>query len=215
MELRQASRFDEMQCVAKRALDLVAGLLLLVVLALPMLAIAIALMLDSPGPVLFRQERVGFNGRSFTMLKFRTMHVDAEQRLGTLLDLRVDGDEPGNVVLFKMRVDPRVTRFGALLRRSSLDELPQLFNVLTGDMALVGPRPPLRSEVELYEEHVHRKFCVKPGITGLWQVSGRSNLSWDESVRLDLHYAEHWSLTTDVVILWRTFRAVISGEGAY
>jgi lipopolysaccharide/colanic/teichoic acid biosynthesis glycosyltransferase len=166
--------------------------------------------MDSPGPVLFRQERVGVNGRSFTMLKFRSMVVDADQQLEAL---RADNISDG--LLFKLRDDPRVTRVGRWLRRLSLDELPQLVNVLTGSMSLVGPRPPLPSEVAAYDSSVRRRLLVKPGLTGLWQVSGRSDLSWDEAVRLDLRYVENWSLVLDLLILWRTGRAVLRRSGAY
>jgi lipopolysaccharide/colanic/teichoic acid biosynthesis glycosyltransferase len=145
------------------------------------------------------------------MLKFRTMVTDAEERL---LELHKQRDA-GNSVLFKMKDDPRVTPIGRFLRRYSLDELMQLVNVLNGTMSLVGPRPPLAREVEEYETKVHRRFLVKPGITGLWQVSGRSNLSWEDSVRLDLYYVENWSIVGDVVILWKTARAVLALEGAY
>jgi lipopolysaccharide/colanic/teichoic acid biosynthesis glycosyltransferase len=138
------------------------------------------------------------------------MVVNAEEQLTALLD-----KNEGSGVLFKMKKDPRVTRIGGLLRRSSLDELPQLFNVLAGSMSLVGPRPPLASEVEAYEQDVRRRLLVKPGLTGLWQVSGRSNLSWQDSVRLDLYYVENWSLTGDLVIILRTARAVFGGNGAY
>jgi lipopolysaccharide/colanic/teichoic acid biosynthesis glycosyltransferase len=146
------------------------------------------------------------------MLKFRSMVPDAEARLVELLDRDRDA---GNSVLFKMTDDPRITRVGRVLRRYSLDELPQLLNVLAGQMSLVGPRPPLEREVAEYESHVHRRFFVKPGITGLWQVSGRSTLSWEESVRLDLYYVENWSITTDIVLLWRTVREVVRPRGAF
>jgi exopolysaccharide biosynthesis polyprenyl glycosylphosphotransferase len=198
------------QRVAKRLFDTAvsAGL---IVLASPLLAVvAVLVKLDSPGPVLFRQERVGFQGIPFKMLKFRSMVIDAEARLAE----HVDQNE-GNGLLFKIKNDPRITRIGAFLRRYSLDELPQLFNVLSGSMSLVGPRPPLPSEVEAYERDVRRRLLVKPGVTGLWQVSGRSNLSWQDSVRLDLYYVENWSLAGDLIILLRTARAVISGHGAY
>jgi lipopolysaccharide/colanic/teichoic acid biosynthesis glycosyltransferase len=177
-----------------------------------LLVLALLVKTTSPGPVFFRQERVGLDGATFRMVKFRSMVVDAEARLQELSKL--DRAE-GNDVLFKMRNDPRVTRVGGFMRRYSLDEVPQLFNVLVGDMSLVGPRPPLATEVALYDIHVHRRFLVKPGMTGLWQVSGRSNLSWDDSVRLDLFYVENWSIIGDLVILWRTFRAVLSSSGAY
>jgi exopolysaccharide biosynthesis polyprenyl glycosylphosphotransferase len=195
---------------AKRAFDLVVGSVLLVILAPVFALVAIAIRRDSPGPAVFAQERVGLNGRTFHMLKFRSMVVDAEAHLPTLLD-RTDG----NGVLFKMRSDPRVTRIGAVLRRYSLDELPQLVNVLRGDMSLVGPRPPLAAEVERYDEWAHRRLLVRPGITGLWQTQGRSDLSWEDSVRLDLYYVENWSLTGDVIILYRTARAVARAHGAY
>jgi lipopolysaccharide/colanic/teichoic acid biosynthesis glycosyltransferase len=144
------------------------------------------------------------------MWKFRSMSVDAEQQLPGLRD-RSDGNE----VLFKIKNDPRVTRVGAFLRRFSLDEVPQLFNVLLGQMSLVGPRPPLRSEVASYPHEVHRRLLVKPGMTGLWQVSGRSDLSWEASVRLDLYYVENWSPSGDLVILGQTLRAMVSKQGAY
>jgi lipopolysaccharide/colanic/teichoic acid biosynthesis glycosyltransferase len=162
--------------------------------------------------VFFLQERVGLNGSAFRMVKFRTMVLDAEAQLQRLArEQRTEG----NSVLFKMKDDPRVTRAGRWLRRYSIDELPQLVNVVRGDMALVGPRPPLAREVAQYETHVHRRFLVKPGITGLWQTSGRSNLSWEDSVRLDLYYVENWSMAGDLVILWRTARAVLAREGAF
>jgi exopolysaccharide biosynthesis polyprenyl glycosylphosphotransferase len=162
------------------------------------------------GPGLFRQTRVGRDGRAFTVYKFRTMVVDAEERKSHLAALNEsDG------VLFKMRRDPRITRVGGWLRRWSLDELPQLLNVVLGDMSLVGPRPALPQEAALYGDHVRRRLAVKPGITGLWQVNGRSDLSWDESVRLDLRYVENWSFMLDLQILWKTAAAVLRGSGAY
>jgi lipopolysaccharide/colanic/teichoic acid biosynthesis glycosyltransferase len=174
------------------------------------LVIAALVRLSSPGPVLFRQKRVGARGEPFTMLKFRSMVPDAEQQLPEL----IHRDE-GNGVLFKVRHDPRVTRVGAWLRRYSLDELPQLINVLRGDMSIVGPRPPLPAEVELYSDDATRRLRVRPGLTGLWQVSGRSDLTWEESLRLDLRYVDNWSLTLDLAILWRTWRAILHGAGAY
>ncbi len=185
-----------------------AGLLLLSPL---LVAIAVAIRLDSPGPALFRQERVGRNGEHFTMLKFRSMTDRADEKV---IDLR-DGADAGNGVLFKMRVDPRVTRVGKVLRAYSIDELPQLINVLAGSMSLVGPRPPLQREVDRYGYDVYRRLLVKPGLTGLWQVNGRSDLSWDESVRLDLRYVENWSFAFDFMILWKTARAVLARSGAY
>lgn len=198
------------QRVAKRLFDvLVSGLLIL--MTAPLLAVlAVLVKIDSRGPVLFKQERVGFEGRSFSMLKLRSMVVDAEARLAEL-----EHRNEGSGLLFKIKDDPRVTRIGNVLRKYSLDELPQLFNIFGGSMSLVGPRPPLRREVDAYEQDVRRRLLVKPGLTGLWQVSGRSNLSWQDSVRLDLYYVENWSLTGDLVIILRTVRAVFHSTGAY
>ena len=196
----------------KRTFDVVCASALILILAPVLAVIALAVALSSPGSVLFRQERVGLSGGTFSMLKFRSMVTDAEARLSDLA--RVERRE-GNHVMFKMKDDPRVTRVGRLIRRFSLDELPQLFNVIGGSMSLVGPRPPLEREVVTYEQHVHRRFTVKPGITGLWQVSGRSNLSWEDTVRLDLHYVDTWSFVGDLVILLRTFKAVVVRDGAF
>ncbi|MFT4082804.1 MAG: sugar transferase [Nocardioides sp.] len=181
---------------------------LLLLLAPVLAVVALAVRLDSTGPVFFRQQRAGRAGAPFEMIKFRTMCQDAEQRLAEL------GEREGHV-LFKMTADPRITRVGALLRRYSLDELPQLINVVRGEMALIGPRPALLSEVEQYDEDPRRRMVVQPGLTGLWQVSGRSDLSWEESVRLDLEYVDNWSLALDASILARTVRAVLSHSGAY
>jgi exopolysaccharide biosynthesis polyprenyl glycosylphosphotransferase len=184
----------------------------LLFLAAPVLAvIALAVRLDSPGPALFFQQRVREEGRLFTMLKFRTMRVDAEEAISTL---KARNDH-GNGILFKMRDDPRVTRVGRVLRATSLDELPQLVNVLRGEMSLVGPRPALPREVEQYDDRAHRRLAVKPGLTGLWQVSGRSNLSWEESLRMDLAYVDNWRHGFDLHILMRTVRAVLRREGAH
>lgn len=196
--------------LAKQLWERSTAALALVALAPLMLAIAVLVRLESPGPALFRQTRVGRDGRQFTMLKFRTMCVDAEARLAALAD-----QQPADGVLFKLRSDPRVTAVGRVLRRYSLDEVPQLVNVLRGEMALVGPRPPLPSEVDQYDVDAHRRLAVTPGLTGLWQVSGRSDLSWDESVRLDLRYVENWSLGLDIAIVLRTFGAVLGHRGAY
>ena len=166
--------------------------------------------LGDGGPVIFRQTRVGLDGSTFTMLKFRSMHVDAEERVA---ELRAQNPEIGT--MFKIADDPRITRVGKLLRKYSLDELPQLFNVLGGSMSLVGPRPPLQSEVDGYEDHARRRLLVTPGLTGLWQVSGRSLLSWEETVRLDLRYVENWTLTLDLLILWKTVYAVVAKRGAF
>ncbi|HET6738859.1 MAG TPA: sugar transferase [Kribbella sp.] len=194
----------------KAVFDRTVALGIIVLLSPLLVGLALAVKLTSAGPVLFRQQRVGRGGVEFTMLKFRSMYVNAEQRLSDLYAL-----SDGNGVIFKMRNDPRMTPLGRWIRRFSLDELPQLFNVLRGDMSLVGPRPPLAEEVALYAADDSRRMLVKPGMTGLWQVSGRSDLSWDESVRLDLRYVDNWSMTLDLLILWKTVRAVIYGAGAY
>jgi exopolysaccharide biosynthesis polyprenyl glycosylphosphotransferase len=194
----------------KRSMDVVISAVALMLLAPLYLLVALAIKIDDGGPVFFRQRRVGQNGTTFLMHKFRTMAVDAEARLAALRER-----SEGNGVLFKMHDDPRVTRVGRFLRKYSIDELPQFWDVLRGRMSVVGPRPPLPSEVATYERHVHRRFLIKPGVTGLWQVSGRSNLSWDESVRLDLRYVENWSVTGDLVLIARTVRAVLRAGGAY
>jgi exopolysaccharide biosynthesis polyprenyl glycosylphosphotransferase len=192
----------------ERALAVVA----LVLFAPFIAAIALAIRIDSPGPVLFRQERVGQDGRSFRLFKFRSMVSDAEIVTMHVAHLN-EADSAG--FLFKIRQDPRVTGVGRWIRRYSLDEIPQLFNVLRGEMALVGPRPPLPQEVERYGPDLRRRLVVKPGITGLWQVSGRSDLSWDDAVRLDLFYVENWSMALDLQILWKTIFAVVRARGAY
>ena len=181
-------------------------------LLLPLLlAIVAAVRLTSSGPALFRQTRIGQDGREFTLLKFRSMYADAEARRAELLSR----NERAEGLLFKIKDDPRITPVGRWLRKFSLDELPQLINVLTGRMSLVGPRPPLPEEVALYQDDVRRRLLVKPGLTGLWQISGRSDLDWDESVRLDLRYVENWSFTLDLMILWKTMSTVVRGRGAY
>ena len=202
--------FEGWRRVIKGGVDRAVAAVVLVLLAPVLLGIAVAVKVTSHGPVLYRQERVGLNGKPFTMLKFRSMVADADRRLE---DLR--GDNISDGLLFKIHNDPRVTPVGRLLRRLSLDELPQLLNVLRGTMSLVGPRPPLPNEVARYDTSVSRRLLVKPGLTGLWQISGRSDLSWEESVRLDLRYVENWSLALDVLILWKTGRAVLSRSGAY
>ncbi len=197
--------------VVKRALDLVGASLGLLVLAPVLIVVGLLVRLTSRGPALYRSTRTGVHGRHFTVLKFRTMHRHADSVRADLLEL----NEVSGGILFKIRQDPRVTRVGRVLRRFSLDELPQLFNVLTGSMSLVGPRPPLPDEVESYCSNARRRLLVKPGMTGLWQVSGRSDLSWDEAVRLDLYYVENWSLGLDLAIVLRTIRVVLTGRGAY
>ncbi|HEX2810031.1 MAG TPA: sugar transferase [Kineosporiaceae bacterium] len=196
--------------VAKVAIDAVGALGMVLLLSPLLIGAAVAVRLSSPGSILFKQTRVGRDGELFGMYKFRSMFADAEARLGEMQAL--NDHEHG--VLFKMQNDPRITRVGKLLRRYSIDELPQLLNVLRGQMSLVGPRPPLPSEVAQYEQDVHRRLMVKPGMTGLWQVSGRSDLDWEETVRLDLYYVENWSVALDGEILWKTFSAVLHGSGA-
>jgi exopolysaccharide biosynthesis polyprenyl glycosylphosphotransferase len=201
-------RFSGWRRVVKGTIDRFAALAAIVLL-LPVLAV-IALLVRRSGPVFYRQQRVGLNGAEFSMLKFRSMVVGADLQVAGLSD---GNDADG--LLFKMRADPRVTPVGRWLRRLSLDELPQLLNVVRGEMSLVGPRPPLPAEVARYDSSVSRRLLVKPGLTGLWQISGRSDLPWEEAVRLDLRYVENWSLAMDLLILWKTGRAVVTAAGAY
>ncbi len=202
--------FSGVSWLAKHVVDRLGAVVLLLVVVPLFLAVAVSLKLEGRGPVFFRQVRVGRHGRLFTMLKFRSMVVDAEKQLADLI-VANDGAGP----MFKMRADPRVTRVGAVLRRYSIDEMPQLINVLTGRMSLVGPRPPLPEEVHTYGSAAQRRLLVRPGLTGLWQISGRSDLSWEESVRLDLRYVENWNLALDAHILWKTLGAVLNSRGAY
>ncbi|EYT83314.1 exopolysaccharide biosynthesis polyprenyl glycosylphosphotransferase [Streptomyces sp. Tu 6176] len=194
----------------KGVVDRLGAAVLLLLFAPLMAAVALLVLADSRGGAFYRQRRVGKDGREFTILKFRTMVAGADRARAALA-----GRNEGAGLLFKLRRDPRVTRVGAVLRRYSVDELPQLFNVLTGSMSLVGPRPPLPEESAAYGPDIRRRLLVKPGLTGLWQISGRSDLSWEEAVRLDLRYVEDWSLALDTVILWKTLRAVLYGQGAY
>jgi exopolysaccharide biosynthesis polyprenyl glycosylphosphotransferase len=196
--------------VIKGAFDKILGVSALTLMAPVFICAAIAIRLADGGPALFRQTRVGRDGRAFTVYKFRTMVLDAEDR-----KIHLVGSNEHDGVLFKIRNDPRITTVGAWLRRWSVDELPQLINVVRGDMSLVGPRPALPDEAARYGSYVRRRLVVKPGITGLWQVNGRSDLSWEESVRLDLRYVENWSLILDLQILWKTCSAVLHGSGAY
>jgi len=201
----------EGRLLGKALLDRSMGVALFV-MALPVIAVAAVLVrATSKGPAFFAQERMGRDGKPFTMWKLRSMVTGAEQLRDDHLLSQSDRDG----LMFKMRRDPRITRVGAWLRRYSLDELPQLWNVVRGDMSLVGPRPPLRSEYDQYHDSVHRRLRVKPGLTGLWQVSGRADLSWEESVRLDLRYVDNWSVALDLQIMWKTGRAVLFGSGAY
>jgi exopolysaccharide biosynthesis polyprenyl glycosylphosphotransferase len=197
--------------VLKATVDRTLAAVVLLLTAPLLIGLAGAVRVSSPGPAFFRQRRAGADGRDFTMYKLRSMYVDAEERLTELQAL----NEAADGLLFKIRDDPRVTPIGRWLRRFSLDELPQLLNIVKGDMSLVGPRPPLPSEVAQYADDVRRRLLVRPGLTGLWQISGRSDLSWEESVRLDLHYVENWSLALDLQIVWKTVGAVLARKGAY
>jgi exopolysaccharide biosynthesis polyprenyl glycosylphosphotransferase len=197
------------QRLAKRTLDLVGSILLIIALSPVLLACGIAVRTSSAGPIIFRQPRIGRAGQTFTMLKFRSMCAGAD---GERAKLRAqhDHDDP----MFKLHHDPRITSAGRVLRRWSLDELPQLFNVLGGSMSLVGPRPHPLDDVDRYGIEAFRRLALKPGMTGLWQVEGRSDLTWQEALQLDLYYVERWSLATDIVLLARTVRAVLQGRGA-
>ncbi|EWM66907.1 bacterial sugar transferase [Micromonospora sp. M42] len=199
-----------MQPVLKTVLDRVLAVLGIAVVSPLLFGIALAVKLTSRGPVFYRSERVGQNGVPFMMWKFRSMKVGADAMKAELA-----GENENDGAMFKMRRDPRVTRVGRLLRRTSLDELPQLLNVVSGQMSLVGPPPPLPDEVATYSETERRRLAVRPGMTGLWQISGRSDLSWDEAVRLDLYYVDNWSLAYDLSILWRTVGVVLARKGAY
>jgi exopolysaccharide biosynthesis polyprenyl glycosylphosphotransferase len=194
----------------KLVFDVVGAAGILLVLSPLMVAVAVAVKVTSRGPVFYKSERIGLNGQPFAMLKFRSMVADANAKLAGLLEAQGTADKP----LFKIENDPRITRVGKFIRRYSIDEIPQLINVLKGDMSLVGPRPQVAKEVALYDRAAARRLFVKPGMTGLWQVSGRSNLGWEDSVRLDLFYVENWSLLDDIAILARTVRAVIASDGA-
>jgi len=203
-------RYHGAKRFGKTAFDTCFALAALILVSPVMLVAAVAVKATSKGPVLYKSERIGINGRPFPMLKFRTMVDGADKQVSALL-----GQNEGAGVLFKMKDDPRITPVGKFLRKYSLDELPQFVNVLRREMSVVGPRPPLRREVEAYDGTVRRRMLVKPGLTGLWQVSGRSDLSWDETVRLDLSYVENWSMMQDILIVGKTVRAVTAGSGAY
>jgi exopolysaccharide biosynthesis polyprenyl glycosylphosphotransferase len=203
-QYRGAKRFQ------KRAFDFCFALAALALTLPILLLVAIAIKIGSRGPVFYYSERIGIDGRPFSMLKFRTMVEDADKQLDSVLD-----NNESDGLLFKIRNDPRITSVGRVLRRFSIDELPQFLNVLRQEMSVVGPRPPLRREVEAYDCDVQRRLLVKPGITGLWQISGRSDLSWNESIRLDLSYVDNWSMVGDILIILKTVRAVIQRKGAY
>ena len=204
-------QYQGAQSFQKRAFDFCFAALALIGVSPILIAAAIAIKLTSKGPVLYHSERIGIDGKPFTMLKFRTMVDGADKQIDRLLPLN---GSPGGM-LFKIRQDPRITRVGKLLRKFSIDELPQFINVVKQDMSVVGPRPPLMREVERYDCDVRRRLLVKPGVTGLWQVSGRSDLSWKESVRLDLSYVDNWSMAGDLLIIAKTVRAVLARHGAY
>lgn len=199
-------RYEGSTLFAKRAFDVIGSTVLIAALSPVLIVLALAVKLTSPGPVLYRQERIGLNGKPFDMLKFRSMRVNADDELAALLAQQGSSDKP----LFKVTNDPRVTSIGHVLRKHSLDEFPQLFNVFLGSMSLVGPRPQREGEVALYDDAAHRRLLLKPGMSGLWQVSGRSALSWEDAIRLDLYYVENWSITADLAILWKTVRAVLA-----
>lgn len=203
--------FSGSKLVVKTVMDYVLAALLMVALMPVWAVVSLLIKAQDGGPVFYRQTRVGQNSREFTIWKFRTMKVGADRLEAELRESAHDGAGP----MFKERQDARITRVGRVLRRYSLDETPQLINVLRGDMSLVGPRPPLPHEAAQYEDDVRRRLLVRPGATGLWQVAGRSDLSWSESVRLDLYYVENWSMLGDLAILWRTLGAVAFGRGAY
>lgn len=194
----------------KLAFDRVGALTLLAVVSPLLVVVGAAIRLTSPGPVFYRQERIGLNGQPFRMIKFRSMKVGADRELGALLMAQGSSDKP----LFKIQDDPRISGIGHFIRRYSIDELPQLLNVIRGEMSLVGPRPQRAEEVALYDEGASRRLRVRPGMTGLWQVSGRSNLTWEEAIQLDTSYVENWSMFGDLQILGRTVRAVLTREGA-
>ncbi|WP_435526866.1 sugar transferase [Microbacterium aurantiacum] len=208
----ETPRFSLGQKVVKRSFDLLATLVFVVALSPVLLAVMVGVAATSQGPVFFRQQRIGLHGKPFYMLKFRSMRVGADQELQALLQAQGTTEQP----LFKVRDDPRVTPIGRFIRKYSLDELPQLFNVLGGSMSLVGPRPQIAAEVALYNDAARRRLLTRPGLTGLWQVSGRSSLDWEDAVRLDLYYVENWSLISDLAILLRTAKAVVApGESAH
>ena len=203
-------QYSRANSLAKRTFDVLFTVAALIVSAPLMLAAALAVKISSPGPVFYTAERIGLNGATFRMYKFRSMFEGADQKVAEMI--AADG---GNPLFFKSKDDPRVTPVGRLLRKFSIDELPQFFNVLRGDMSVVGPRPQVRREVESYDELVRRRLAVKPGVTGLWQVSGRSDLRIEDAVRLDLSYVENWSPVQDLVIIAKTVKTVLRGDGAY
>jgi exopolysaccharide biosynthesis polyprenyl glycosylphosphotransferase len=207
----ETPKYTVRQRFTKRSFDILGSVCLSVILLPVFLVLTVAVKLSSKGPAFYKQERVGRGGRHFSMLKFRSMVIDADDELASLLKEQGTDGTP----LFKVQDDPRVTPVGKVLRKYSLDEFPQIFNVLLGDMSLVGPRPQRDGEVALYDEAARRRLNAKPGMSGLWQVSGRSNLTWEDAIRLDLYYVENWSLAGDIAILAKTVREVIAPKGAY
>lgn len=205
-----APRMDGLKLFVKRAVDIIASALLIVLFLPVWIVVPLLIKLDDRGPVFFKQIRIGQDGREFRIVKFRSMRVNADAELKKLLEQQGTADKP----LFKVENDPRITKLGAFLRKSSIDELPQLFNVFGGSMSLVGPRPQVPAEVALYDEIASRWLIAKPGVTGLWQVNGRSKLSWEEAIRYDLYYVENWSLTGDLQILFRTIKVVLQKDGS-
>ena len=208
----ETPRFTSSQRALKRTFDIIAASVALVIFSPLLVWVALAVKVTSPGPVLYKQERIGLNGMPFRMLKFRSMRVGADAELAQLLEEQGTSAQP----LFKVMNDPRITPIGRLIRKYSLDEFPQLFNVLGGSMSIVGPRPQIAAEVALYSDSARRRLLARPGITGLWQVSGRSALTWDQAIRLDLYYVENWSLIGDISIMLKTVRAVtVPGDSAH
>ncbi|MDC7803557.1 sugar transferase [Sphingomonas sp. BLCC-B65] len=208
----ETPRFTRGQLFVKRTFDIIAAAIFIVLLSPVLLIVTIAVSWTSIGPLLYKQERIGRNGEPFKMLKFRSMRVGADKELKALLEAQGTSEKP----LFKIKDDPRITPVGKFIRKYSLDELPQLFNVLGGSMSLVGPRPQIAAEVALYTDAARRRLLARPGLTGLWQVSGRSSLDWEDAVRLDLYYVENWSLVGDLAILMKTAKAVVApGESAH
>ena len=201
----------QLRRIATRALDLLGAGIGILVLSPLLLVTTAAIRLESRGPILFSQTRVGLNGRLFTMYKFRSMSQQAEQQKAELMSR----NESEDGVLFKMRADPRITRVGRVIRRLSIDELPQLLNIIRGDMSIVGPRPPLPQEVDLYDAHARKRLQTKPGLTCIWQISGRSDIPFKQQVDLDLLYMQDRSVPKNVEIILRTVPAVLSGKGAY
>lgn len=219
LELRiGVPRYSTWERFAKRTIDLAASSLVLLLGAPVFGVLALLVKLSSPGPVLFRQTRLGRDGKPFTFYKFRTMqhkNDDSVHRSFCEDFIQGGGKDASEEPVFKMVKDPRVTPLGGFLRRSSLDEIPQFWNVIRGEMSLVGPRPPICYEIEHYQDWHKDRLKVTPGLTGLWQVSGRSQVPFDEMVRLDLHYISHWSLSLDLKIMWKTLPVMVRGDGAY